>query len=1298
MELLNGAKLSTDAAAKSTHLKQLAELVIRKDPSLLGEFLEPLLELQVDPAVAVRKTLVSLCEEIATGNPQHLARCIATLRALLKDAAPAVVKQAAKASGPVFREALIEAATKGEGPRVPKEVTDMWTAAKALKDDVRRLVLADRVNDGVRMQAVKFLELAVVLFHGREWGAGIVRDGHATVSLDALATEADDLMGVLLECLKPETCATQAGTVTLVMIGAATSVMGKLPTYTDFALPALLELAAANVAGDAGDAKSAATASMAKELRSTLLNALKSSSERGEIAEYKSELVTALQELGATEEVDAWRRQEERAAQKRKERENRLEQERVKRQRVGAGGVVGRGFELAPDEIEIETATPPDLMRQVLSTIGTLAENDRAMLHAFVTQLAPDVLADVVLSQLANTDSVPRRTMIDVEAGAGRGVETFVLDAMAAHERGDHGASGSNKPRALTDRERLVMGAGDSDGDLAHLVADDADVEMEAHEEADRGRSGSKKGSKGKKGSKAAAAAANEPLVIKCSALTAEQVRHHGKGALTRIVQAADPGGPVARMGGLRLQNVLLTRLASAAVAAAASREGPAAVGAMGGAALHHGTGGVAETASSAALIAGAQTPSAGVLEYLVSAMPDRGAALAATRLLGAVFVNQTLGLMGTTSDGGEEDAEDKASAKDKASKASHRVGPYARTLMTLAVGLIDSQTPARREHFTRLLLDAPAIPPPAIALLRATCALPPQGPEREIDAVKREGDAMDVDADVDAGVDADVDAWGFGASADGETFSWAGAPLPKSPESLSVALETVRSLIEHRPVVRAQCLEIALECAVSPNEDVRTRAVRLVSQRLHGVKTLAAGIEAFALHHLDEASAEGKRALASASRLAEKASESLSRAKEKKAKAEKERAIEAAKLKAEAEGRTYKPGDEDGPAGTKSVTEEDARKKEEEEAAEEAAARERMTSVAVGDAVRATARHVALFCALCNRNNSLLPRLFDFYAKLPEILRPAVVEGVAFDSLVRHVGPACDALVAAIAQPPSGAETLVRRAVEVLADMSEYSEAEAQALAAAALEAGEEAKPPPPKQAPAALIAAVEKLAAANGDDVTYLVPLLGSFDAKRVKALMPRLVGSAPEIFSAALDRLTASIPPKPLTAPEIIVALHDVDPARDGVPLKRIIDACGACFERPDVFPAEALAAALQKMVEFTPLPLLFMRTVIQAETAAPTLREFTLGLLRTLARRQVWRMDPKIWEGFARCAKRSAPRSFPLLCELPPSALGEMLGKFPAMRQPLLAYASAPAVQSGISRAIMAVLQEDKQQQG
>ena len=75
VELLNGAKLATDAPAKTSSLKQLAELVIRKDPSLLDEFLDPLLELQVDPAVTVRKTLVGLCEEIATGHPAHLPKC-----------------------------------------------------------------------------------------------------------------------------------------------------------------------------------------------------------------------------------------------------------------------------------------------------------------------------------------------------------------------------------------------------------------------------------------------------------------------------------------------------------------------------------------------------------------------------------------------------------------------------------------------------------------------------------------------------------------------------------------------------------------------------------------------------------------------------------------------------------------------------------------------------------------------------------------------------------------------------------------------------------------------------------------------------------------------------------------------------------------------------------------------------------------------------------------------------------------------------------------------------------------------
>ena len=54
MELLGGAKLSTEAAAKSSP-EAARRARDPQGPSLLGEFLEPLLGLQVDPAAAVRR-------------------------------------------------------------------------------------------------------------------------------------------------------------------------------------------------------------------------------------------------------------------------------------------------------------------------------------------------------------------------------------------------------------------------------------------------------------------------------------------------------------------------------------------------------------------------------------------------------------------------------------------------------------------------------------------------------------------------------------------------------------------------------------------------------------------------------------------------------------------------------------------------------------------------------------------------------------------------------------------------------------------------------------------------------------------------------------------------------------------------------------------------------------------------------------------------------------------------------------------------------------------------------------------
>ena len=90
VRLLNDAKLATDSTAKASLLKELQELVLRKDPTLLREFLQPLLELQVDPNSAVRKTIATLCEQIGVNHPEYITPCVGALCSMLKDSVPMV--------------------------------------------------------------------------------------------------------------------------------------------------------------------------------------------------------------------------------------------------------------------------------------------------------------------------------------------------------------------------------------------------------------------------------------------------------------------------------------------------------------------------------------------------------------------------------------------------------------------------------------------------------------------------------------------------------------------------------------------------------------------------------------------------------------------------------------------------------------------------------------------------------------------------------------------------------------------------------------------------------------------------------------------------------------------------------------------------------------------------------------------------------------------------------------------------------------------------------------------------------
>ncbi|CAN0879718.1 Sympk [Linum grandiflorum] len=122
------------------------------------------------------------------------------------------------------------------------------------------------------------------------------------------------------------------------------------------------------------------------------------------------------------------------------------------------------------------------------------------------------------------------------------------------------------------------------------------------------------------------------------------------------------------------------------------------------------------------------------------------------------------------------------------------------------------------------------------------------------------------------------------------------------------------------------------------------------------------------------------------------------------------------------------------------------------------------------------------------------------------------------------------------------------------------------------------------------------------------------------------------------------------------------------------KQVTDACNACFEQRQLFTQAVIAKVLNQMVEQIPLPLLFMRTVIQAIGAFPAL---------------IWKY-PKLWVGFLKCALLTKPQSFSVLLQLPPPQLENALNRTGALRAPLFAHASQPNIKSTLPRSILVVL--------
>lgn len=180
VELLNQAALIGNEG-KITVLKQVQELIINKDPTLLDNFLDEIIAFQADKSIEVRKFVVGFIEEACKRDIELLLKLIANLNMLLKDENVNVVKKAILTMTQLYKVAL-QWMVKS---KVISELQEAcWEMMSSMASDI--ILLLDSDNDGIRTHAIKFVEGLIVTLSPRTADSDVPKRHENDVSLERI--------------------------------------------------------------------------------------------------------------------------------------------------------------------------------------------------------------------------------------------------------------------------------------------------------------------------------------------------------------------------------------------------------------------------------------------------------------------------------------------------------------------------------------------------------------------------------------------------------------------------------------------------------------------------------------------------------------------------------------------------------------------------------------------------------------------------------------------------------------------------------------------------------------------------------------------------------------------------------------------------------------------------------------------------------------------------------------------------------------------------------------------------------
>ena len=151
----------------------------------------------------------------------------------------------------------------------------------------------------------------------------------------------------------------------------------------------------------------------------------------------------------------------------------------------------------------------------------------------------------------------------------------------------------------------------------------------------------------------------------------------------------------------------------------------------------------------------------------------------------------------------------------------------------------------------------------------------------------------------------------------------------------------------------------------------------------------------------------------------------------------------------------------------------------------------------------------------------------------------------------------------------------------------------DASPLLAALVEAFAKAGTEPP---PTPLVDTLVELALSQTLSATLIAPLVAHLSAAQAEALLPILLAAPPAQSRAHLVALIHADPP-PLPPPRLLLTLH-ILPTGGGLTMKHLIEGVGTCLSERGVFTMPTMASSLKLIAQHDPLPLLSMRTTIEA----------------------------------------------------------------------------------------------------